>query len=48
MNAATEHLILGREKQYMWFLKYFKTNKPGETQIYGLRNPKVQKMYLED
>ena len=29
MNAVIEKLIQGREKQYMWFLRYFKTRKDG-------------------
>ena len=27
MNAAIEKLVTGREKQYMWFLKFFKTRR---------------------
>lgn len=30
MNKAIEHLILGREKQYMWFLQIYKTRPDNE------------------
>lgn len=48
MNSATEHLIIGREKQYMWFLKYFKTVKPGAHRVYGLKDHKDVKALIED
>lgn len=35
INKATENLILGREKQYMWFLRYYKTRPENEDPYHG-------------
>ena len=48
MNASIEHLVEGREKQYMWFLQIYKSRPGGWTMSYAEASKKENLRNLKE